>query len=55
MKILSIIVQNKQGENIIVVTSNNFSHELAFRYSSLIYDNIHKKLSNPSNLLKTIR
>lgn len=48
MKLLAIIIQNKKGQNIFLVTSNNFSAELAYRYSTIIYDFI---LKNHSMLL----
>jgi hypothetical protein len=38
MKLLAIIIQNRKGENLFVITSNNMHNELALRYSTIIYD-----------------
>ncbi|CAD8048683.1 unnamed protein product [Paramecium sonneborni] len=40
MKICSIIIQNKRGQNIFVVSSNDYSHELSLQYSKDIYNYI---------------
>jgi len=45
MKALAIIIQTKKGENVFVVSSNNFTNELATKYSALIYDFIFQSFS----------
>ena len=45
MKILALIVQNKKGVNIFVITTNNFSSKLALHHSRSIYDFIIKQFS----------
>ncbi|KAM3137836.1 hypothetical protein pb186bvf_010079 [Paramecium bursaria] len=40
MKICSVIIQNKRGQNIFVVSANDYSHEDALRYSKDIYNKI---------------
>lgn len=45
MKILSLIVQNKKGVNLFLITSNNFTAKLAHHYSRSIYDFIIKQFS----------
>lgn len=51
MKALAIIIQTKRGENAFVVTSNNFTQELAQEYSHAIYNVIIRSFStNLSNV-----
>lgn len=53
MKLLAIIIQNRKGENLFVITSNNMHNELALRYSTIIYDycwkvrNLVKRIEKP--------
>lgn len=46
MKICSIIIQNKRGQNLFVVSSNDYSHELSLQYSKDIYNYILSQISN---------
>lgn len=45
MRVLAIIVQNKRGENLFVVTASVFPSEIAYEYSKIIYDIIIQKFS----------
>ena len=45
MKILALIVQNKKGVNVFVVSSSNFTARLALHYSRSLYDFIIKQFS----------
>ena len=49
MKALAIIVQTKRGENAFVVTSNNFTQQMAQEYSHTIYNIIIQSFSIYSN------
>ncbi|EAR86652.2 transmembrane protein, putative (macronuclear) [Tetrahymena thermophila SB210] len=54
MKILSITIQNKKGQILFMVTSNNFSHEQGVRYSNSIYEYILSVSKQEKKVDKTI-
>jgi hypothetical protein len=37
MKLLSIVLQTKKGENLLIVTSNDFKLAEAIKYSTVIF------------------
>jgi hypothetical protein len=40
MKIQAVIVQNKRGSNLFVVSSHDYMHDQAIKNSKLIFNNI---------------
>ncbi|KAL4475106.1 hypothetical protein ABPG74_001802 [Tetrahymena malaccensis] len=54
MKILSITIQNKKGQILFMVTSDNFSHEQGVRYSNSIYEYILSVSKQEKKVDKTI-
>lgn len=45
MNICSVIIQNKRGQNIFVVSANDYSHETSLQQSKDIYNYILSQLS----------
>ncbi|KAL4512075.1 hypothetical protein ABPG72_005077 [Tetrahymena utriculariae] len=54
MKILSITIQDKKGQILFMVTSDNFSHEQGVRYSNSIYEYILSVSKQQKKVDKTI-
>ncbi|CAD8049797.1 unnamed protein product [Paramecium primaurelia] len=54
MKLCSIIIQNKRGQNIFVVSSNDYSHELSLQHSKDIYNYILSQIKTGKKIDRSI-